>query len=145
MIEEEAAKEEEEEDEKPVAYDPSINIDPEAFGKAYEQAVQELRDAGKHSLVSCLVKDAYRLDHNKWIQIVPNDAMKKQLDLDRDILQKVREKLNIRNLILEVKVEVLEIKGDNLPYTNEEKLKLMEEKNPNLRLFMKKFDTLMKY
>lgn len=137
---------EDDEEEEILTYDPTVNVDPEAMKKALRDLVTRLKRENKHSLASILSIPKFRLDHNKWIHVVANVMMKKQLELERWVIAEMREKLSISNLFLEVEIQDEGLPmADRMPYTNEEKLERMKEKNPNLSDFMKRFDAIVNY
>jgi DNA polymerase III subunit gamma/tau len=129
-----------------VAYDLRVVIDPEVFEAAFEKLQELLRNNNRPMVATVLRKDAYRLDHNKWIQCVPTEIAKKQLADERFVIEFMREQTGISNLILEIEIQELPPNpNDTRPYTNEEKLDQMVTKNPHLRQLMKKFDAHVKY
>jgi DNA polymerase III subunit gamma/tau len=126
--------------------DSKITISQEAFEAAYSELIETLSSERNFRMVSLLRQDAYRLEHNKWIQTVPNEVAKRQLSEERRALEYMREKLGIPNLILELEIDEQQVAGnDQRPFTTEEKMEKMIEKNPDLRAFMKKFDTFVRY
>lgn len=140
------AEEKEEDESEFIQYDTSVNIDAGQFDAAMDELIAQLNEERKIIVASMLGKKDYRLDHNKWVQNVPTDVARKQLEQERDIVFFLREKIAVPNLILEIEiVEQAPNPDDTRPYTNDEKLELLLEKNPDLRLLMKKFDTLMNY
>ncbi|MCB9230277.1 MAG: hypothetical protein H6581_01320 [Bacteroidia bacterium] len=143
---EEKSQHEEEVEEGIPAYDESVNIDPALFAQAYDELVAQFRDEQRTSLVSILGKNKFSLDHNRFVVIVHNEVSKKQLERERDMILFLRQKTGVPNLIMEIEIREIEANAlDKLPYTNEERLKIMEEKNPKLKAFMQRFSTQMKY
>lgn len=134
-----------EEEEERIKFNPDFQINEEHFFTIYDQLIEKLEASRNFISVSALQKTAVKLEGNKWIQTVPTDVMKKQLFESKQVLGFMRERLSIPNLMLEIIVAEIKPVGDARPYTNEDKLRLMVEKNPNLEEFMRKFDTLMKY
>ena len=128
-------------------YDISVEIPKEQFNKAFEAIKNQFKEYGKMSVASIFHIENAFLDHNKWTQIVHNESSFRQLNEEKEIVNQMRSALNVPNLSLEIKIEVLNDLNlrDKAPYTNEEKLRLMEEKNPELRKFMKKFDVIINY
>lgn len=136
----------EEEQEAFVEYDERVTIDPKVFEAAYLKLLDMLNSEGKFRVVSLLRQDAYRLDHNKWIQGVPSEVVRKQLADERFVVDFMREHTGVTNLLLEMEIQELAANpNDSRPYTNEEKLDQMLNKNPHLRILMKKFDAHVKY
>lgn len=140
------SKQDEEEAEAFVAYDTRVVISKEIFDAAYAKLLDKLSGDGLFRIVSLLRQDAYRLDHNKWIQSVPSEVVRKQLADERHVIDFMRLHTNVPNLLLEMEiVELAANPNDKRPYTNEEKLDQMLTKNPALRMLMKKFDANVKY
>ncbi len=129
-----------------VAYDVRVNIPKEVFNAAYTKLLDMLGNDGRFRIASLLRQDAYRLDHNRWIQSVPSEVVRRQLADERHVIDFMREHTGIPNLLLEMEImEMAPNPNDARPYTNEEKLEQMLSKNPTLRQLMKKFDANVKY
>lgn len=129
-----------------VEYDQNVNISKEDFDKAYSMLINQLNEEGKFRITSLLRQDAYRLDHNKWIQSVPSEVVMKQLQDERMVLEFMRERTGVSNLLLSLEIMDLPPNPNDLrPFTTEEKLDQMMAKNPLLRDFMRKFDAAVKY
>lgn len=128
-----------------MAYDTNVNIDEEKFFAIYDDIVNRLYDEGRKALGTSLQKQGVKLDHNKWIQSVPADHMKRLLDMEKDILSEIRERLGVPNLILEVIVNPLARPEDARPFTVQEKFDAMLKKNPDLQEFMRRFDAMLDY
>ncbi len=136
----------EEEVEAFVAYDIRVVIPKEVFDAAYHKLLEHLSADGRFRIASLLRQDAYRLDHNKWIQSVPSEVVRRQLADERHVIDFMREHTGVSNLLLEMEiVELGQNPNDKRPYTNEEKLDLMLSKNPSLRQLMKRFDANVRY
>lgn len=129
-----------------IAYDTNVNIDPHRFLRALDTLVEKLTAERNMRIATMLGKDSFRLDHNKWIQIVGSDLSRQMLSEEKEIVNFMRERLSVPNLMLEIQVEEGRVaERDIRPYTNEDKLEAMLQKNPRLRDFMKKFDTMVNY
>ncbi len=136
----------EEEAEDSFQFDPDFTIDPALFEKAYDELLVKLESEKKPFTIGILRKDAYELQGNKWIQYVPSDVAKRALFEDKSVLTFLREKINLPNLLQEIVVKELNIREDaNRFYTNDDKLKAMIEKNPELAEFLKTFNASLKY
>jgi DNA polymerase-3 subunit gamma/tau len=141
-----SGKQSEEEAEAFVAYDTRVEIPKDVFEAAYHKMLEMLAADRRFSITSLLRQDAYRLDHNKWIQMVPSDVGRRQLLDERQLVDYMRQQTGVSNLLLEVEVvELAPNPNDKRPYTNEEKLEQMLTKNPALRQLMKRFDAHVKY
>lgn len=139
-----AEEEKAEEEETVTEYDESVEIDGAAFGKAFGEIVQWLEEQNKPSLASILKLENAELDHNTWIQRVANETAYQQLDEAKTLVMMMREKLDISNVRLEIRIEKeWENRRDKLPYTTQEKLEAMTKKNPNLKDFMQRFDVMV--
>lgn len=135
-----------EEQEGFIEFDPNVDINPQIFEAAYHQLLEQLSNNGKFRIASLLRPDAYRLEHNKWIQAVPSEVVKQQLTEERSVVEFMRKHTGVNNLMLEMEIQELPPNpNDARPYTNEEKLDEMMGKNPALRQLLKKFDAHLKY
>ncbi len=129
-----------------VEYDTNVNITKKDFDAAYSSLLNHLNEEGKFRITSLLRKDAYRLDHNRWIQSVPSEVVKRQLEDERMVLEYMRERTGVGNLLLNLEIVALPTNPDDVrPFTTEEKLDQMLSSNPLLRDFMRRFDTAVKY
>jgi DNA polymerase-3 subunit gamma/tau len=69
---------------------------------------------------------------------VHNDSQMRELELEKpDLIGFLRKQL--KNYTLEFIIEKSEASKSFKPYTSEEKLKAMEERNPNVRFLRQKF------
>ncbi len=137
---------EEEEAEEFIQFIPDFQIDPALFGQAYDELLLKLEAEKKPLTVGALRKDAYELEGNKWIQNVPSDVAKRALYENKDVLLFMRERINVPNLIQEIVVKELGIEeNESRLYSNDDKLKAMIEKNPELAEFLKTFSASLKY
>jgi len=147
LQDEQSKKTPEEEAEAAIAHDANVRIDETRFYRAFESLVDQLINKNKMSVSTALRKDTVKLVGNRWIQTVQNEVLQRQLDEEREfIVPFMRERVGLSNLILEIEIsETLAEARDLRPYTNEAKLEAMLQKNPLLRDFMKKFDTMINY
>lgn len=138
--------ESEEETEEFIQFDPDFKIDKELFENAFDALIAKLEAEKKPFTIGALRKDAYELEGNKWIQIVPSDVARRALFEDKSVLAFMRAKTKVPHMMQEIIVKELGIKDDaNRFYTNDDKLKAMIEKNPDLAEFMKAFNASLKY
>lgn len=135
----------EDEEELIFEYNPKINILPSRFSAALERLREHLREESRESLRASLNPDYTKLEHNRWTQIVNSSHQKKLLLEEKWIVTNLREALDEPTLMLEILVEELKEGGDSQPYTVQDRLKLMQEKNPHLEILMKKFDAMINY
>lgn len=147
LQDEQSHKTAEEEAEAAIAHDANVKIDETRFYRAFESLVDQLVNKNKMSVSTALRKDTVKLTGNRWIQTVQNEVLQRQLDEEREfIVPFMRERVGLPTLILEIEIsESLAEARDLRPYTNEAKLEAMLQKNPLLRDFMKKFDTMINY
>lgn len=147
LHDEKSNKTAEEEAEAAIAHDANVRIDETRFYRAFESLVDQLINKNKMSVSTALRKDTVKLIGNRWIQTVQNEVLQRQLDEEREfIVPFMRERVGLPTLILEIEIsETLAEARDLRPYTNEAKLEAMLQKNPLLRDFMKKFDTMINY
>lgn len=135
-----------EEEQEFVAYDPTVDIDEEKFGQALEALLKELSDKGNLRIASILRRDGWKLDHNKWIQTVTSQIAHRQLKEERQLVNWMRDRLNVPNLMLEIEIDEKQTTTNvEIPLTNQQKLEMMMEKNPDLLDFMRRFDLFMNY
>ncbi len=136
----------EEDKEELIAFDENFQIDPEVFAMAFADLQGMLESRKNYMILSLLRKDAYQVKGNRWTQTVPNFVAKKQLFEEKSVLEFMRFQLKVPHLMLDIEVEEMAPEtGSDRPLTEEAKLKLMLEKNPDLKELMQKFDTMMKY
>jgi hypothetical protein len=128
-----------------MAYDPTVNIDLKHFYAILDGIRNELYEEGKKTLAASLSDEGVKLDHNKWTQTVPAEHMKRILDIEKDIVSKIRELIKVPNLMLEVVVNKLVKPEDERPFTVQEKLDFMLRKNPELNEFIRRFDAMLDY
>ncbi|MCS7073796.1 MAG: hypothetical protein NZ108_04950 [Bacteroidia bacterium] len=122
-----------------------IPIDPVKFTIALGELVSVIESEARNSLIAILKNRPYHIEINKYIFTVVNE-------LERDILTEarerivlfLREKCNNPTIIQEVIVDE-SLKPEKTFLTDEDKKRLMEEKNPFLRLLQKKFNTQLDY
>jgi len=88
----------------------------------------------------------YEIIEHRWIVTVDNEVGKSALlQYREEIIAFFREKCMNQSIVMEVLVKEGHFKEDfkNLALTGENKKKLLEEKNPLLRLLQQKFNTFM--
>lgn len=129
-----------------IDYDPSVHIDPDEFKTALEKLLDHLSQNNNLRIASILRRDAWSLDHNRWVQTVTSEIVRRQLREERDLILFMREQVGVPNLILEVQVDEQYTSEDvHVPLTNQQKLEIMIDKNPDLQDFMRRFDLFMNY
>ena len=99
------------------------------------------------NLASCLQEGKTLLTHNHWTLTLENGLLKGMLDREKEgILLFLRQELQVPELYLTIKVdERSQNTKASKPYTNEEKLKEMVQKNPSLKKLQEIFKTRIIY
>ena len=114
-------------------YDPQIQLDQEAFLTQLHAYVRHLQTQNRMNQAVALTEAVHELDANKWCCAVHSDLQEKLISQDKDLLPFLRTKLEIPQLFLELSIaEASPTESSAKPYTPEEKLKAMAEKNPHL-------------
>jgi DNA polymerase-3 subunit gamma/tau len=135
-----------EEEQEFVAYDPTVTVDEKKFEEALEALLKELSENSNLRIASILRRDGWRLDHNKWIQTVTSQIAHRQLKEERQLVTWMRERVGVPNLMLEIEIDEKSTTTNvEIPLTNQQKLELMMDKNPDLQDFMRRFDLFMNY
>ena len=132
-------------DHSPV-FNPDISIDKEAFLKYLHVYVNQLQTQNRMNQAVALTDAEHQLEGNLWKCLVKNDLSERLISQDKDLLPYLRDQLNIPQLFLEVEIsEAIADENSSQPYTPEEKLKAMTEKNPSLKKLMKLFNARIIY
>ncbi|MEM6632843.1 MAG: hypothetical protein AAF694_24445 [Bacteroidota bacterium] len=132
-------------DHSPV-FNPEIQIDKEAFLKFLHIYVNQLQTQNRMNQAMALTEAEHQLNGNSWKCIVKNDLSERLISQDKDLLPYLRDQLSLPQLFLEVEIsEAISDESSTRPYTPEEKLKAMAEKNPSLKKLMKLFNARIIY
>lgn len=135
-----------EEEQEFVAYDPTVTVDEKKFGEALDVLLTELSENNNLRIASILRRDGWRLDHNKWVQTVTSQIAHRQLKEERQLITWMRDRIGVPNLMMEIEVDEKQTTTNvEIPLTNQQKLEMMLEKNPDLQDFMRRFDLFMNY
>jgi len=111
--------------------DTSVQIDKEKFLELLRKVAKKYKEKGKVNIAMALVNSRHELNHNEWILTVENDIYKTLLDTERDFLGDLREILEVPNLYMKIRInEKVKNYNESIPYTEEDKLKVIAEKNP---------------
>jgi hypothetical protein len=132
---------------KEISYelDDQINIDEARFKEALASLVNLLKKENKHNLANILETCQYELQHNRWLLKVQAVGIS-LIEKNQEILPYMRKALAVPQLFWEVELaETYVNPSDTRPYTEEEKLKEMEKKNPALLNLQKRFKTRIIY
>ncbi len=123
-----------------------IEISRESFNNCLHDYTEILKKKDKYTLASILQEANHELENNKWNCKVPTEFASHWIKRDSEIVPYFREKLAINELFMEVSSdEKVKESTDIQPYTQEEKLKVMGEKNPALEQLKKLFKTRIIY
>ncbi|MEO0581243.1 MAG: hypothetical protein AAF135_03375 [Bacteroidota bacterium] len=143
----EEAKANQEEDE-PQVYEinPQVQVQEELFQQSLKKYAEKLKSENRMNLSSVLMNGKSRFEHNKWYFVVENELQLNLVDKEKALLPYLRKELGIRDLFGELAYDASQAeKLASIPYTDEEKLKAMAEKNPSLYEFQKIFNTRIIY
>ena len=117
--------------------DPVKNEDLQQCWNTY---AKKLERKGRKILASGLMTSLPEIGEHYRISIVlPNDTMKKEIELEREPLLTYLRK-NLNNYHLHLHIDVNEEESKKFAFTPEEKYQKMREKNPALDLLRKTFD-----
>ena len=125
----------------------SIQIDEQSFQKLLNQYIEKLKAQNSMNLASCLQEGKTNLTHNHWTLTLENGLLKGMLDREKEgILLFLRQELQVPELYLTIEIDEnpQNVKAKK-PYTNEEKLKEMAQKNPSLKKLQEIFKTRIIY
>jgi len=127
-------------------YNTSIQVDRDQLLNHLQKYIEQMQDQNKMNLATALAQADHSLDHNKWICKANNELQKKLIDQDKEVLAFLRKQLRTPELFLELSIsQNIKKATDHQPYTPEEKLKAMMEKNPSLKKLQKLFNTRIIY
>ena len=128
------------------AINPAVTVDPEAFQTQLLRLAAQFKADNRIQLASILENGHSSFQHNQWTFSVENDLMRSFLEREQEILPFLRQQLRIPDLFWEIQVDAQYVNPqDKIPYTNEEKLKEMARKNPNLGQLQEIFKTRIIY
>ncbi len=144
----EAEKAAQSRDSQPIIYqkNPESRVDEELFQKALKAYAEKLKKVNRMNLVSILSKGTSSFDHNEWYFSVENDIESDLLEKEKELLPFLRAETGVADLYLKLQVDpTYTNKIDQIPYTDEDKLKAMGEKNPSLIELQRIFKTRIVY
>jgi hypothetical protein len=125
---------------------PIIPINIEIFKSVYSQllTLDTIRD--QMAVFSNLKLSSYEIKENRFILKVSSGTIQKLIEPSRDeIVQFLREKTNNPTIIMEFQIDEEAISEEVRAtiLTHDDKIRLMEEKNPALLLLQQKFNTFL--
>ncbi|MCI4668908.1 MAG: hypothetical protein MRZ79_12295 [Bacteroidia bacterium] len=144
----EKAKAEKEKKDELIVYEinPNSQVDQTLFSKAIEDYCVGLKSQNKMNLVSILTKGKSNFVNNEWNFVVENDIEMGWLEKEKELLPFLRKATGTKDLYLKCKVEeTYKNARDKIPYTDEDKLTAMGEKNPGLKELQRIFKTRIVY
>ena len=145
-IEEEKKNQNTEEEFTGYEVNPSIEVDASRFSQALDQYIGKLKSGGRMNLASALENGRYEFEHNKFRFYTENEILKQMLERESDLLPHLRQMTGVNELFWELLIdETQKDNRKNIPYTNEEKLKEMGNKNPSLKKLQEIFKTRIIY
>lgn len=146
LVEQDAQSKKDEGQPQTFAINSQVNIDETTFQKHLGAYAERLKATDKILLASLLEKGLSVLEHNCWHFMVDSEMGRNMLEREKELLPFMRDKLGVRDLYWELKVDESFVDPkDQIPYSNEEKLKAMGEKNPVLQKMQKIFTTRIIY
>lgn len=126
--------------------DEQINIPEKTFHEAIQAFILHASTSKRMNIVAALQQVSHELNHNRWICKVGNEVQQDIIEKEDELLPFLRAKLNIPTLFRELQIEhIPQEKSPSVPYTQEEKLKVMAEQNPSLAKLQKLFSTRIIY
>ena len=115
-------------------------VNQDSLEKQWEKFSEIIAINGEKNMVALLQLDIPRLKNKVEIHYaVPNDTNRVELEKNSaQLMAYLRDQLSNDALVLKVRLEMKEEK--KFVYTNDDKYKVLSEKNPALDLFKKKFN-----
>ncbi|MEL7342317.1 MAG: hypothetical protein AAGM67_17675, partial [Bacteroidota bacterium] len=135
-------------EEEPQVYDinPSVTLAQEQFISILQQYIEYLKGSGKMNFASALEHGETRLEHNCWHYSVSNELSRQVIEKEKALLPYLRQQTGVKDLFLKLVVdEKVKRPEESIPYSPEEKLKVMGEKNPALNKLQEIFKTRIIY
>lgn len=125
---------------------PDIQVDQAVFEAAFAEYLHKLSEQNSMNLMAILQNGTSTWEHNKWMLAVESELSRNLLEREKEIIPFMREKLNVPELFWELSINPeLQSKQQNIPYSDEGKLKEMVNKNPALRRLQEIFKTRIIY
>lgn len=125
---------------------PSIHIPEEQFQAELDALVSWIQETGKMNLASAIKEGKNQLHHNQWTLEVANDVLFQIVRRETGLLPRMRAKLGVNELFMELKVDPsLVSQATDRPYTEEQKLNVMTDENEALKRLQEIFKTRIIY
>lgn len=135
-------------DEDPQSYEinPSVNLTEAQFFAILNIFIEDLKSTGKMNFASALEHGETRLEHNCWHYKVGNQLSLQMIEKEKSLLPYLREQSGVKDLFQKIVVDDnLKRPEESIPYSPEDKLKVMGEKNPALNRLQEIFNTRIIY
>jgi len=143
-----ASQPQEAQEEEPQSYEinPAVNLPEEQFLGILNRFIEQLKANNKMNFASALEHGETRLEHNCWHYKVGNQLSLQMIEKEKSLLPYLREQSGIKDLFLKIVVDDnLKRPEESIPYSPEDKLKVMGEKNPTLNKLQEIFNTRIIY
>ncbi len=125
---------------------PAVQVDEGDFQTALSQYAERLKAINKMNLASILLNGKTTFTHNRWEFVVENELQLGMIEKEKALLPFLREQLKVVDLFLQLSYnEEAARQADMIPYTDDEKLKVMSDSNPALRRLQEIFKTRIIY
>ena len=125
---------------------PALSIDADRFVTALHQYAHRLEAENRMNVAAILKEGRSDFEHNKWIFTVQGDLQQNLIGRESELVPFLREALQTPELFIELKVdETQTAQQDQIPYTDEEKLREMGKRNRTLVKFQEIFKARIIY
>jgi hypothetical protein len=125
---------------------PNLSIDQAQFSQALHAYAQRLEQENRMNVAAILKEGRSEFEHNKWVFTVHGDLQQNLIAREGALVPFLRETLQLPELFIELKVDEAQIaQQDQIPYTDEEKLREMGKRNPTLVKFQEIFKARIIY
>lgn len=120
----------------------AIYIDSSEFHRYIQSLIEVLEQSNNILLATVLQDGRHEIDHNEWVCCVDNDIQKDLILSSQEILPYLREKTGEPNLFMTLSVlPANDPNRQDLPYTQEEKLRAISLDHPAVAKLQKLFNT----
>ena len=125
---------------------PQIQLDIQAFNEALFKYSSKAKSNKRMNIVAALLQVKHELKHNQWTCKVDNEIQQDLIEKEQDLLAFMRSELDCPSLFREFEMHIPDkSQEEKIPYTQEEKLKALAEKNPSLKRLQELFATRIIY
>lgn len=126
--------------------DAQLHIDEQIFQQALMSYADRIEAENRMNVASILREGKTELHHNRWTFTVQGELQENLMMRETELVPFLREYIQLPELFVELKVAKEQIaQQDQIPYTDEEKLREMGKKNPVLAKFQEIFKTRIIY